>query len=145
MKAQGEGGRIVNIASAAAYLPSRGLPAYATTKSAVLMLSECLRGELAEHGIGVVAICPGLVHTNITATTRFVGTDDSEQSRRQQATYAAYGRRNFTPERTAKDIVRAVERNTAVAPVTPEAKVALVLSRLTPAVLRAAAKREINL
>jgi len=38
-----------------------------------------------------------------------------------------------------------VERNTAVAPVTPEAKVALVLSRLTPAVLRAAAKREINL
>jgi NAD(P)-dependent dehydrogenase (short-subunit alcohol dehydrogenase family)/pimeloyl-ACP methyl ester carboxylesterase len=145
MIARGEGGRIVNIASAAAYLPSRALPAYATTKAGVLMLSECLRGELAEQGIGVVAICPGVVHTNITATTRFVGTDDGEQSRRQQATYAAYGKRNFTPERTAKDIVRAVERNTAVAPVTPEAKVALVLSRLTPAVLRAAAKREINL
>jgi NAD(P)-dependent dehydrogenase (short-subunit alcohol dehydrogenase family)/pimeloyl-ACP methyl ester carboxylesterase len=145
MIARGEGGRIVNIASAAAYLPSRALSAYATTKSAVLMLSECLRGELAEQGIGVVAICPGVVHTNITATTRFVGTDDGEQSRRQQATYAAYGKRNFTPERTAADIVRAVERNTAVAPVTPEAKVALVLSRLTPAVLRAAAKREINL
>jgi len=145
MVEQGEGGRIVNIASAAAYLPSRELPAYATTKAAVLMLTECLRGELAEHGIGVVAICPGLVHTNITATTRFVGTDHAEQSRRQQATYAAYGRRNFTPERTAKDIVRATERNTAVAPVTPEAKVALVLSRLTPSVLRAAARREINL
>jgi len=40
--------------------------------------------------------------------------------------------------------VRAVERNTAVAPVTPEAKVGLVLSRLTPALLRAAARREIN-
>lgn len=144
MVAHGEGGRIVNIASAAAYLPSRALPAYATTKAAVLMLTECLRGELAEHGIGVVAICPGLVHTNITATTRFVGTDDAEQNRRQQASYAAYSRRNFTPTRTAQDIVRAVERNTALAPVTPEAKVGLVLSRLTPALLRAAARREIK-
>jgi NAD(P)-dependent dehydrogenase (short-subunit alcohol dehydrogenase family)/pimeloyl-ACP methyl ester carboxylesterase len=145
MVERGEGGRIVNIASAAAYLPSRIMSAYATTKSAVLMLSECLRGELAEHGVGVVAICPGLVHTNITATTRFVGTDDAEQGRRQQATTAAYGRRNFTPEQTARDILHAVERNTAVAPVTPEAKVALALSRLTPGVLRAAAKREISI
>ena len=145
MVERGEGGRIVNIASAAAYLPSRVLSAYATTKSAVLMLSECLRGELAEHGVGVVAICPGIVHTNITSTTRFVGTDDAEQGRRQQSTTAAYGRRNFTPEQTARDILRAVERNTAVAPVTPEAKVALAVSRLTPGVLRAAAKREISL
>jgi NAD(P)-dependent dehydrogenase (short-subunit alcohol dehydrogenase family)/pimeloyl-ACP methyl ester carboxylesterase len=145
MVERGEGGRIVNIASAAAYLPSRVLSAYATTKAAVLMLTECLRGELAEHGIGAVAICPGLVHTNITATTRFVGTDDAEQGRRQRATTAAYGQRNFTPEQTARDILRAVERNTAVAPVTPEAKVALALSRLTPGVLRAAARREISL
>jgi NAD(P)-dependent dehydrogenase (short-subunit alcohol dehydrogenase family)/pimeloyl-ACP methyl ester carboxylesterase len=145
MIARGEGGRIVNIASAAAYLPSRVLSAYATTKAAVLMLTECLRGELAEHGIGVVAICPGLVHTNITATTRFVGTDEAEQGRRQQVTTAAYGRRNYTPERTAREILRAVERNTALVPVTPEAKVVLALSRLTPAVLRAAARREINL
>ncbi|MDQ5854742.1 MAG: SDR family oxidoreductase, partial [Actinomycetota bacterium] len=71
----GAGGTIVNIASAAAYLPSRTLPAYATTKAAVLALSQCLRAELAEHGVGVVAICPGFVHTNITSTTRFVGLD----------------------------------------------------------------------
>ncbi|HEY4008305.1 MAG TPA: SDR family oxidoreductase [Pseudonocardia sp.] len=145
MVEQGEGGRIVNIASAAAYVPSRVLPAYATIKSAVLMLSECLRGELAEHGIGVVAVCPGLVHTNITATTTFVGADPAEQSRRQQATFAAYRRRNFTPERAAEQIIRAAERNTAVAPVTVEARVGLALSRLTPALLRAAARREISL
>jgi NAD(P)-dependent dehydrogenase (short-subunit alcohol dehydrogenase family) len=145
MVARGEGGRIVNLASAAAYLPSRALPAYSTTKAAVLMLSECLRGELAEHGIGVIAICPGLVHTNITATARFVGVDEAEQRRRQQASFAAYGRRNFSPERAAKQILRAVERNTAVAPVTPEATAALLLSRLTPGLLRAAAKREVAL
>jgi NAD(P)-dependent dehydrogenase (short-subunit alcohol dehydrogenase family)/pimeloyl-ACP methyl ester carboxylesterase len=145
MVARGEGGRIVNLASAASYLPTRMLPAYSTTKAAVLMLSECLRGELAEHDIGVVAICPGLVHTNITSTTRFVGEDDAEQDRRQRASHAVYGRRNFTPERAARAIVRAVERNTALAPVTPEARVALVASRLTPALLRAAARREVSI
>jgi NAD(P)-dependent dehydrogenase (short-subunit alcohol dehydrogenase family) len=144
MIADGEGGQIINIASAAAYLPTRALPAYATTKSAVLMLSECLRAELAEHGIGVTAICPGLVHTNITSTTRFVGTDPEEQTRLQKGAHAAYGRRNFTPDRAAKEILRAARRNTAVAPVTPEAKIGLVASRLTPALLRSAAKREVS-
>jgi NAD(P)-dependent dehydrogenase (short-subunit alcohol dehydrogenase family) len=145
MIAAGEGGRIVNIASAAAFLPSRVLPAYSTTKAAVLMLSECLRGELAEHGIGVVAVCPGIVHTNITSTTRFVGLDDAEQRRRQDSTHRAYGRRNFTPRRAAEEILRAVERNTAVAPVTPEARAALAASRFTPALLRAAAKRDVSM
>ena len=38
-------------------------------------MSQCLRGELAGAGIGVVAICPGFVNTNIASTTRFVGRD----------------------------------------------------------------------
>ncbi|MGZ4557892.1 MAG: SDR family oxidoreductase [Mycobacteriaceae bacterium] len=140
MVARGEGGRIVNIASAAAYLPSKMLPAYATTKSAVLTLSECLRAELAADGIGVVAVCPGFVHTNISATTRFVGTDEAEEQRRQRATTAAYRRRNYRPEKVAEHILRAVEANTAIAPITPEAKAGLLLSRLAPGLLRAAAR-----
>lgn len=139
----GAGGTIVNIASAAAYLPSRTLPAYATTKAAVLALSQCLRGELAEHGIGVVAICPGFVHTNITSATRFVGLDSSaEHTARQRAT-ALYRRRNFTPQRAAREILRAVERNAAIVPVTPEAKVGLLVSRLTPGLLRSLARAEL--
>ncbi|WP_246256985.1 SDR family oxidoreductase [Amycolatopsis anabasis] len=137
---RGEGGQIVNLASMAAYLPSKILPAYSTTKSAVLMLSECLRAELAEHGIGVTAICPGIVHTNITNTTRFVGVDAVEQRRRQKSSTSLYAKRKFGPEKVARDILRAVERNSALAPSTPEAKAALVLSRLTPGVLRAAAR-----
>ncbi|MGH3801058.1 MAG: SDR family oxidoreductase, partial [Pseudonocardiaceae bacterium] len=118
LAAGGAGGTIVNIASAAAYLPSRALPAYTTTKAAVLALSQCLRGELAEHGVGVVAICPGFVHTNITSTTRFVGLDATEERITQRRVTALYRRRNFTPDRAAKEIRRAVERNTAIAPVT---------------------------
>jgi NAD(P)-dependent dehydrogenase (short-subunit alcohol dehydrogenase family)/pimeloyl-ACP methyl ester carboxylesterase len=144
MLEQGEGGTIVNTASAAAYVPSRALSAYATTKAAVLMLSECLRGELAADGIGVIAVCPGFVHTNITTSTRFVGVDADEQQRRQQSAFAAYGRRNYTPERTATHIVKAVSQNRAVVPITPEAHIGLAVSRLTPGVLRTLARREIN-
>ncbi|MGH3929298.1 MAG: SDR family oxidoreductase [Pseudonocardiaceae bacterium] len=136
----GAGGTIVNIASAAAYLPSRALPAYATTKAAVLALSQCLRGELAQYGVGVVAVCPGFVHTNITNTTRFVGLDPTEERATQQRATALYSRRNFTPERAAREILRAVERNTAIAPVTPEAKIGLLASRLTPGLVRALAR-----
>ncbi|WP_141998165.1 SDR family oxidoreductase [Amycolatopsis cihanbeyliensis] len=135
-----EGGHIVNVASAAAYLPSRIMSAYAATKSAVLTLSECLRAELAGQRIGVSVICPGIVRTGITGTTRFTGVDEAEQQRRQATATRLYARRGFGPEKVARDILRAVERNTALAPSTPEAKVALVLSRLTPGLLRAAAK-----
>ena len=48
-------------------MSSDALTAYATTKFAVLGLSEALRDELAPHGIGVTAICPGFINTPITA------------------------------------------------------------------------------
>ncbi|MGH4007285.1 MAG: SDR family oxidoreductase [Pseudonocardiaceae bacterium] len=138
--AGGAGGTIVNIASAAAYLPSKALPAYTTTKAAVLALSQCLRAELAGHGAGVVAICPGFVHTNITSTARFVGLNATEERTTQQRMTALYRRRNFTPDRAAREILRAVERNAAIAPITPEAKVGLLASRLTPGLLRSLAR-----
>ena len=60
MAERGQGGHIVNTASAAAYQPSKALPAYSTSKAAVLMLSECLRAELAGQGIGVTRDLPRL-------------------------------------------------------------------------------------
>lgn len=144
MKERAEGGQIVNLASAAAYLPSKILTAYGTTKAAVLALSNGLRAELASEGIGVTAVCPGLVNTNITKTTKFVGVDEVEEKRRQKESSKLYARRNFGPERVAHDILRAVEKNVAIQPSTPEAKVALVLSRLTPGLLRAAAKLDVT-
>ncbi|HET9953349.1 MAG TPA: SDR family NAD(P)-dependent oxidoreductase, partial [Polyangiaceae bacterium] len=46
-------GQIVNVASASAFCAVPGLGAYATTKYAVLGLSEALRSELAASGVGV--------------------------------------------------------------------------------------------
>ncbi len=142
MAERGQGGHIVNTASAAAYLPSRTLPAYSTSKAAVLMLSECLRAELASKSIGVSAICPGIVNTNITATSRFAGVDEAEEKRRQERSSRLYGLRNFPPEKVADAILRAVVRNEAVVPVTAESKGALWMSRFAPRALRRIARLE---
>ncbi|MGW1809924.1 SDR family oxidoreductase [Streptomyces sp. NPDC002078] len=142
MAERGQGGHIVNIASAAAFQPSRALPAYSTSKAAVLMLSECLRAELAGQGIGVSAICPGIVNTNITATARFAGVDEAEERRRQKNSARLYGLRNYPPEKVAESILDAVARNRAVVPVTPEARGAHLLSRVMPGALRRLARVE---
>ncbi|MGW6781272.1 SDR family oxidoreductase [Streptomyces sp. NPDC054987] len=142
MADRGQGGHIVNTASAAAYLPSRTLPAYSTSKAAVLMLSQCLRAELASKSIGVSAICPGIVNTNITATSRFAGVDEAEEKRRQERSSRLYGLRNFPPEKVADAILRAVVRDEAVVPVTPESKGALWMSRFAPRALRRIARIE---
>ncbi|MFJ6571350.1 SDR family oxidoreductase [Streptomyces sp. NPDC091292] len=142
MAERGQGGHIVNTASAAAYQPSRALPAYSTSKAAVLMLSECLRAELAGQGIGVSAICPGFVNTNITSTARFAGVGEDEEKRRQKKSARLYGLRNYPPEKVADAILRAVVRNQAVVPVTPEARGARLLSRFAPRALRAIARME---
>ncbi|GEJ99582.1 SDR family oxidoreductase [Streptomyces sp. 1-11] len=140
MAERGQGGHIVNIASAAAYQPSRALPAYSTSKAAVLMLSECLRAELAGQDIGVTAICPGLVNTGITATARFTGVDEAEERRRRQNSARLYGLRNYPPEKVASAVLDAVTHNRAVVPVTPEARGAHFLSRFMPGALRRIAR-----
>ncbi|MFI5549364.1 SDR family oxidoreductase [Streptomyces sp. NPDC051738] len=142
MAERGQGGHIVNTASAAAYQPSKALPAYSTSKAAVLMLSECLRAELAGQGIGVTAICPGLVNTNITSTAHFAGVDAEEEKRRQKKSARLYGLRNYPPEKVADAILRAVVRGEAVVPVTPEARGSYLMSRFAPRALRAIARLE---
>ncbi|WP_328670173.1 SDR family oxidoreductase [Streptomyces sp. NBC_00328] len=142
MAERGQGGHIVNTASAAAYQPSKALPAYSTSKAAVLMLSECLRAELAGQDIGVSAVCPGFVNTNITATARFAGVDAAEEKRRRKKSARLYGLRNYPPEKVADAILRAVVRNEAVVPVTPEARGAHLLRRFAPRAVRAIARME---
>jgi NAD(P)-dependent dehydrogenase (short-subunit alcohol dehydrogenase family) len=66
LNSHGEGGHIINTSSMAAVVPMRVASIYITAKSAVLGLSEQLRGELEEDNISVSAFCPGPVQTNIS-------------------------------------------------------------------------------
>jgi short-subunit dehydrogenase/pimeloyl-ACP methyl ester carboxylesterase len=136
MVLRGEGGHIVNTASAAAFMPSRSLGVYAATKAAVLMLSESLRAELVPFGIGVTAVCPGVVATNITRATHYVGRSEEDQGRLADQVTRLYARRNFTPERVAAEILEAIGDDRAVAIITPEAKLMRAISRLSPGLAR---------
>jgi NAD(P)-dependent dehydrogenase (short-subunit alcohol dehydrogenase family) len=135
MVARGAGGHVVNVASAAGYLASEALAAYCTTKFAVVGLSEALREELARHRIGVTAICPGIIDTPITRNARLRGAAAASPDARRLM-IEAYRRRGYGPERVARNVLRAVQRNRAVAPVSPEAWVFYYLKRLAPGLVR---------
>ncbi|OBG81692.1 short chain dehydrogenase [Mycobacterium sp. NS-7484] len=139
---RGTGGHIVNVASMAAYSPSASMNAYATSKAAVFMFSDCLRAELDSAGIGLTTICPGVVDTNIIDTTRFdVPAEQQGQIDQLRArTKKAFAARRYGPEKVAKAIVAAVVKDQAIRPVTPEAYAAYGLARLVPSALRRVAR-----
>ena len=137
---RGTGGQIVNLSSAAAFTPQKMLTAYATSKAAVYMFSDCLRGELVPHGIGVSTICPGIVRTNIVKTTGFAGVSAEKEAELQRKTDRFYDKRNYTPDRVAAQIVKAVKSGKSVLPVTPEARFGYVWNRIAPGGSRVAAR-----
>ncbi|MCW3468813.1 SDR family NAD(P)-dependent oxidoreductase [Rhodococcus pyridinivorans] len=140
----GTGGQIVNVSSAAAYMPQRNLAAYTTSKAGVFMLSECLRAELLEHGIGVTVVCPDLVDTNLTRATEYVAPNKELRAARRTRTLAMYPRLHIAPEKVAKAIVGAVRHNKPVVTVAPGAKVRKWLMRFAPRVMRVGARFDID-
>ena len=144
MVERGEGGTIINLASAAAYMPSKSMVAYSTTKAAVLGFSESLRADLADEGISVTAVCPGFVNTNIAKSTVYAGMTEEEQERARERADAAYRRRNYTPEAVAKAIVKAIKTGPAVLPVAAESRFGYALRRISPSMLRLFARFDIR-
>ena len=69
IKAAGEG-HVVNTASMAGVAGIGGMGVYNASKFAVVGMSEALRGDVAEHDIGVSVLCPGMVRTRILESER---------------------------------------------------------------------------
>ena len=69
MIAQGGGGRIINISSIHEDWPMPGNSPYCAAKGGVRMLTRTAGVELAPHGITVVGVAPGAVHTPIDEVT----------------------------------------------------------------------------
>ena len=139
MVSRGVGGHVVNVASLAAYMPSEELSAYTTSKYAVLGLSEALRNELHRHRIGVTAVCPGVINTNLTGNSRMRGAADAPGERERLA--QTYKRRNYGPERVASNVLKAIQRNRTVAPISPESWIIYYLKRLAPGAVHALTRR----
>lgn len=61
-------GRVLNVASIAAFQPVPTLATYAATKAYVLSLTESLAEELRGSGVSVTALCPGITATNMLSS-----------------------------------------------------------------------------
>lgn len=125
---QADEAHIVNLSSMVAFL---GLPqnaVYSLTKGAVRAFTEGLRGELAGSRIGVTAVFPGAIRTNIMHSAR--GAEAERLSSMARSRLAPYVMR--PPEAVAAKIVRAIEKDRPRAIVGPDAHVLDVAARLVP-------------
>lgn len=129
-------GQIVNLSSAAAFFPSKLEPAYGVAKSAVLMASQSLRVELRRKGIGVTAICPGAIRTNLLANGERAGLTAEQQAAWRESAGGMQRYAYTSPQKVARAIERAVRWDSAIVPVAPEAWLLYGLFRLSPSLTR---------
>ena len=146
MAERSRGGHIVNIASAAAFTPTPVMAPYSVSKAGVKMLSECLRLELKPYGIGVSAICPGVINTNIGDRAVTVGVDPALVAQAQRLTKQLQEFAEMlpfspmSPDLVARAVVRAVSYDLAVVPVRAEAWLGYVMHRVAPGINRVMAQ-----
>jgi NAD(P)-dependent dehydrogenase (short-subunit alcohol dehydrogenase family) len=141
MVARGAGGHVINTASAAAFVAAPDMPIYAASKFAVRGFSEALRGDMAQHKIGVTAICPGIINTPIVANSIMEGSMNN--AARHEKVVKFYQKRNYTPEQVAEVVLDAVRKNVAVQPVSPEAWGMYLAKRFVPGIVSKLSEREL--
>ena len=121
-------GHMVNLSSGLGYTPVATMPAYCTTKAAVFMLSQCLRADWAAYGVGVTAVCPGVINTPIVGRARFVGEHVAEEQRKVEKLFG----KGHKPETVATAIIKAIEGDRPVALAGWEAKLGWGMHRFAP-------------
>jgi short-subunit dehydrogenase len=118
---------IVNLSSTFGIVGMPTQSSYCATKFAVRGLSEALWAELRGSGIGVTSVHPGAVRTNIVRASRTA--DPSAKQRMAER----FDRMAMSPEKAARKILRAVERDKLRVVICPEAHAADWAKRLFPA------------
>ena len=119
-----EEGHIVNMASICGLVGMARVAAYTTSKFGLVGFSETLRAEYARKGIGVTAVCPGLVDTNLFAA--------ADRGRDLQANIQPPRWLLTTPEQIAERTLRAIIRNQGLVVIQPYARMAYWLKRFAP-------------
>ena len=118
-------GHIINVASGAGLCARPGMVPYASSKAAVIGLSNSLRAEAAHYGVRVTCACPGYVATRIIDATRFEGVDGGGLT-------GAIPLRAMTSGRCAALILRAAARNRGLVPIGAATRLEWWLTRFAP-------------
>jgi short-subunit dehydrogenase len=124
------GGHLVNVSSLFGLIAPPGQSAYCASKFALRGLSESLRSELIDNGVGVTTVHPGGIKTRI-AESALVGThvpeEEIEPNRRLFAALLSY-----PPQKAAAQILRAIAKRKARLLIATSAKAPDLLARLLP-------------
>lgn len=111
IKAQGEGGHIVNTSSMAGIVPLPGLAAYSTAKYAVRGYTESLRLALAPEGVGVSCLYPGATRTALVP----VPEDDADAPEGEAGDFLRNlweaMRQAMTPDQMGAAVVEGIREN----------------------------------
>jgi len=121
-------GHVINVSSMFGDFAPPGVAAYVASKHAVLGLSMSMRAELAGSGIGVSAICPGMIATNIVKDSRLAAAQVGLRAK----VVDTFSKRGAPPSKVADAIIQAVRKDRAVVPVAPEAWASWGIMRLAP-------------
>ncbi len=116
-------GHIVNISSWMGLLGAPANIAYTASKFGIAGLSEALRIEMEKFNIGVTAVYPGVVRTNIFTNVEIKGYSSRVRKVPDKA--------GITPDEMARRIVRAIKRNKAMV-ITGLGKFIFILKRISP-------------
>jgi NAD(P)-dependent dehydrogenase (short-subunit alcohol dehydrogenase family) len=129
MRRQG-GGRIVNIASIGGKIAVPHLMPYTASKFALVGLSDGMRTELAQDGIAVTTVCPGLMRTGSHLNALFKGQHQNEFA--WFALFASLPVTSIAVRRAARQILEACRYGDAQLIITVQARLLTVLQTLFP-------------
>jgi NAD(P)-dependent dehydrogenase (short-subunit alcohol dehydrogenase family) len=117
----GPGSHVLNTASMAGLIASKGLGVYTASKYAVVGLSETLARDLRPHGIGVTVLCPMGVATRIRQADRNRPADLRPPEAGADAPVELIGA-TLAPEQVAARTLAAVQRGALYVLTHPEAR-----------------------
>lgn len=134
MRAHGRGGHIVNTSSTAGLVAIHELEVgvYTASKYACNGYTEILRGELADEGIGVSVLCPGLIATDLSGTSarnrpdRFGGPTSAPPPMSPELAAQA-----MQPEAVGPIVVRGIKANRGTILTHPETVLPMVEARFS--------------
>lgn len=124
-------GHIVNTASMAGLVPAPLMLPYTTTKHAVVGMSLALRAEAAGRGVKVSVICPGFVDTPLLDHAN-PGLPETETGRHAREAAKRVQPRLYSAQALARDVLRGVDKNTALIVAPASSRLAWRGTRLSP-------------
>lgn len=115
---------VLNVCSVLGLVGMPKVTAYCASKFGMVGFSEALRNELGRQGLGVTALCPGFVRTNLFTNAPLEAKIDEHKIPPKAIT--------TTPERVANAAVKAIYRNRRLVVMEPFARLMYATKRFAP-------------